>query len=98
MLRKKSILFCATLVLGLLSACSFFAPNFTGTIEEIDGDTAIVKIEDGEILKSGDKAAVDLSVVRNHDFQIGDKVKVEYGYVGESSPLTIDTIYVKPVN
>lgn len=97
-MRKKSVLFCAILLLCLLSACSFFAPNFGGTIEDIDGDTAIVKIEEGEILKSGDKAVVDLSVVRNHDFQIGDKVKVEYGYVRESSPLKIDTIYVKPAN
>lgn len=46
-------------------------------------------------IETGNKASVDLSVVRNHDFKIGDKGKVEYWYVGESSPLTI---YVKPMH
>ncbi|HLS52498.1 MAG TPA: hypothetical protein VK031_00865, partial [Tissierellaceae bacterium] len=54
-------------------------PNFfIGTIEEINGEVALVSIEKGEILKSGSKVGVDLSVANDKTFQIGNKVKVGY--------------------
>ena len=70
---------------------------FTGTIEEINGDTATVKIEEGDILNSGDLGRVDLSVNEDTTFEVGDKVKVFYGTVGESYPLTIETKSVEKV-
>ena len=69
--------------------------TFTGTIEEINGNMALLSIDKGEILKSGDKASVDLSVAPDETFQVNDKVKVGYGFVGESGPLTIETKFVK---
>ena len=72
--------------------------KFTGTIESIENDHALVKIEEGKILKSGDQASVDLSVAKDTTVHVGDKVKVGYGFVGESHPLTIETKSVKRVH
>ncbi len=99
-------LFIALLVISvtLLLACSSETSNegevtFIGKIESIDGQTAIVKIEEGEkILKSGDKAGVDISVAGDIEFKIGDKIKVKHsGEVMEKYPLGINTISVELV-
>lgn len=87
------------IVLAFLWYTSFFdSSKFVGIIETIEKDNAIVKIEEGEILKSGDKASVDLSVAKDTTFQVGDKIKVGYGYVGESHPLYIETKSVKLID
>lgn len=74
--------------------------TFTGTIESIDQQLAIVHIEDGDIAKSGHKVAVDLSVsAQDITFQIGDYIKVGYdGEVRESEPLGINTIFVELIS
>src|SRR5690625_3891572 len=70
--------------------------TFIGTIEEIKGDNAIVSIEKGEILNSGSKADVNLSVASDTTFEIGDKVKVGFdGNVRERFPLGINTTFVE---
>ena len=87
------------IILVFLWYIDFFnTTQFVGTIETIENDNALVKIEEGEILKSGDKASVDLSVARDTTFQVGDKIKVGYGYVGERYPLYIETKSVKLID
>lgn len=86
-----------TVVFSLLVACSF-SQTFTGTIEKIENQNAIVAIEDGEILKSGNKASVDLSVANETIFQVGEKVKVGYDNVGERNPLYIETKTVELID
>ena len=58
---------------------------FTGTIIEIDGDTAIVDGTKGEVF-------VDLAVNKAETFHVGDNVRVEYtGIMTYSSPAQITT-------
>lgn len=72
--------------------------TFIGTISEINDQTAIISIEEGEILNSGSSVTVDLSVNENEIFFVGDKVEVVYdGIVREIHPLSINTISVKKV-
>lgn len=73
--------------------------SFIGTIEEINGTNAIVSVEEGEILNSGNKVDVNLSVASDTTFQVGDKVKVGYdGVIREIFPLGINTISVEKIN
>ncbi len=70
--------------------------TFTGIIVEIHGQTAVVKVEEGEILKSADRISVNLSVNSEERFEIGDKVRVGYeGAVRESYPAGVDEVYVE---
>lgn len=70
--------------------------TFTGIIDEINGEVALVSIEKGVILNSGSKVEVDLSVANDKTFQIGNKVKVGYdGIVRETYPLSINTTFVE---
>lgn len=65
---------------------------FSGVIEEINGDKALVYITNGEILLSGRKVYID---IKNTDFTSGNFVHVLYsGQIKESSPLQIDQISV----
>lgn len=80
----------------LLAACSSTTEDghsFTGTIEEISDQSAIVWIEEGDILASGDRATVNLAAATEETtFEVGDTIIVTYsGPVGESYPLTITT-------
>lgn len=106
--RKLTILFVIILT-GLLSACgssgsdksddSEIKDTFTGTIETIENEVAIVDIKDGQILRSGKKVTVDLSVADDTTFEIGDKIKVGYeGAVRESGPLGINTTFVELID
>jgi hypothetical protein len=96
-LKKKLNLFFTILLISLLFACNAKA-TFTGTIEEINGQSALVSIEEGEILKSGSSVYVNLSVNSQGMFQVGDKVKVGYdGTTMESSPLQIKTLTLEKV-
>lgn len=108
-MKKKLISsFTMILLVGLLFSCSSSNEDnadineskatFTGTIEKIYGEMALVSIEEGEILKSGNKVDVKLSVANDTTFKIGDKVKVGYdGIVREKHPLGINTIFVELV-
>lgn len=104
MLQKRGIVTILALLLVLASCQSNGNQNeakatFTGTIVEINNQSAIVAIETGEILRSGDKVTVALSKNRDVDFQAGDKVKVGYdGIVQESYPLGINVIYVELID
>jgi len=83
---------CVVALFALLFYKGFFASSeLIGSIESIEKENAIVKILEGETLKSGDRVCVDLSVSKNTTFQIGDKIKVRYGNVGEKYPLYIET-------
>lgn len=90
------------LSLTFLTACNPFKEEevyFTGTIVEITDQMAIVEIDEGVILSSGDIAAVDLSVEEETTFEEGDRVEVAYdGIVRESYPLGINTISVKLID
>ena len=73
--------------------------NFDGTIEEINGDAALITIDAGEILRSGDKVKVDLSSAPDEIFVIGDKIRVEYdGTIRESYPLQVDTLSIQKLD
>ncbi|MEC2072469.1 hypothetical protein [Alkalihalophilus marmarensis] len=91
------------LTVCLLAACSnedqMQNAAFTGTIESIHNDSAIIAIEEGEILSSGDKVGVNLAVNEEDMFAVGDQVVVEYdGAVMESYPLQVHTISIKLIN
>ena len=73
--------------------------TFDGTIEEINGDSVLVAIDTGEILRSGDKVTVDLSSAPDEIFEIGDKIRVEYdGTIRESYPLQVDTLSIQKLD
>lgn len=64
---------------------------FTGTIIEIDGDTAIVDETKGKVF-------VDLSVNKTETFHVWDNIRVEYtGIMTNSSPAYITTISVEVI-
>lgn len=71
--------------------------TFTGTIKEINEQSAIINIDEGEdIRRSGDLVSVSLSVNENVEFKVGDRVKVGYdGEVREIYPLSINTIFIE---
>ena len=72
---------------------------FDGTIEEINGDSALVATDDGEILRSGDKVTVDLSSAPDEIFEIGDNIRVEYdGTIRESYPLQVNTLSIQKLD
>lgn len=80
------------------SALNFIEEEtFIGTIEEINGDNALVAVEKGAILSSGSKVDVNLSMARETTFEIGDKVRVGYDEVRKRFPLGINTIFVELV-
>lgn len=108
-LRRKLTFVFVIVFFGLLSACGSSDDNksddsrtkntFTGTIETIADKHAIVDIEDGEILRSGQKVSVDLSVAGDTIFEIGNKIKVVYdGPVQEIYPLRINTTFVELID
>lgn len=69
---------------------------FTGTIKEINGNTALVYAELG-----GGKGNVfvNLSVNSDETFQVGDEVKVGYdGTIMDSNPAQINTLSVELVD
>lgn len=69
---------------------------FTGTIKEINGNTALVYAELG-----GGKGNVFVSLSVNSDetFQVGDEIKVGYdGTIMESNPAQINTLSVELVD
>lgn len=95
MLKKLRTLSLIGLVFFLIS-CSKPEATFIGVIEEVYEGSAIVYIEEGEILGSGDRAGVNLTVANEVIFEIGQRVKVGYtGPVGESYPLSIQTTSVE---
>ena len=69
--------------------------TFIGYIEKITGDTANIKVIEGNILTSGDSVNVNL---QGYTFEIGTKVKVTYdGNVMETYPLKIKTLDIEKV-
>lgn len=97
-----------TFLISLLVACTSVdnetkdntaKASFIETIADINGQNAIVVIDEGEILKSGNRVFVNLSVNRNTTFQVGDKIRVQYdGEIRESNPLRINVINVELIN
>lgn len=113
-MKKLWVIVTAVFFLGFMTACSKGEDaqsdeppaeteptilTFTGTIEEIHDQSALIVIDNGPILSSGDKVTVDLSVASEDSFEIGDQVRVGYdGFVRESYPLQIDTLTLEKVN
>lgn len=108
-MRQKCIVLFIIILFGLLSACSSFngdktdgietKDTFTGTIEKVEDQNALVTITDGDILRSYNKVQVDLSVAEDTTFQVGDKIRVGYdGEVRESGPLGINTTFVELID
>lgn len=70
--------------------------TFTGSIVDINGQTALVNVEEGDILKSGNSVHVGLSDKSGAKFKVGDKVRVGYeGEIRESDPLGINVVSVE---
>ncbi|ADC51458.1 hypothetical protein BpOF4_17075 [Alkalihalophilus pseudofirmus OF4] len=104
-ITKRFILLSFILTVVIITACNSGEheltgeASFTGTIESIHNDSAIIAIEEGEILSSGDKVSVNLSLNEEDTFAVGDRVVVEYdGAVMESYPLQVHTISIKLIN
>lgn len=100
MLKKLSFLLILFSLVGVLLGCQSSDPefSFTGVIEELHGDGAIVLIEEGEILASGDRVSVNLAVAEELTFEVGDRIKVGYsGPVQEKYPLGIQTESVEKI-
>ncbi|GGK06144.1 hypothetical protein GCM10007063_30790 [Lentibacillus kapialis] len=103
--RKSTILF-AIILIGLLPACSFSGDDktnevektssyFKGTIKKINGNNALVSAKIFEGNPESD-VFVDLSVNSDKNFQVGDKIKVEFdGNILESNPAQINTLSVE---
>lgn len=74
-------------------------PTFTGTIAEINGDMALVEIEEGAILSSGDQVHIPFSIDDVDNFEVGDQVRIGYdGSVMESYPLQINMTFIEKVD
>lgn len=104
-LKKKFSLIFTILLSGLFFACDSedvennyeneAKPTFIGMIEEINGDSAIVYVEEGDI-SDGSIVFVNLSVNITETFQVGDQIKVKFdGPVLESHPAQINTLLVE---
>ncbi|RIX50202.1 hypothetical protein D3P08_20325 [Paenibacillus nanensis] len=97
-MKTTFTVFLMVLLCTFLFACGSDAgkATFKGTIEEINGASALVNIVEGDILKSGRSVYVDLSVNSEVVFKVGDTIEVEYtGTVRETSPLSIDIVSVQ---
>ena len=103
-MKKAIFIFVAALI---LSACSSnktevvqidkSEKTFSGIINEINGQRAIVQVSEGDILQGG-KVLVDLSVNEELQFRVGDSVEVQFeGVVQESDPMQIKTVFVELV-
>ncbi len=107
LIKKTSILSTILFIALLLASCQAGDDHankqeveaiFTGTISEINGQNALVDIETGDILKSGNKVYVDVSM-SEENLKLGDKVEVGYdGLIRESHPLGINVIYIELLN
>ncbi|MFJ8234126.1 hypothetical protein ACIQ34_00110 [Ureibacillus sp. NPDC094379] len=102
-MSNKIILFCSIVVASLLFACSSenlekdIKATFVGTIQEINGDSAIIDAveEDGKTLG---QISINLAVNPNETFQIGERVRVGYdGMNMESAPAQINTLTVEKI-
>jgi len=108
---KRIILVSALILLTFMAACNDSAnengdmnnsstmenPTFTGTIQEINDQTALVSAVLVEGNPEGD-VFVDLSVNPDETFRVGDQVKVEFdGTIRESNPAQINTIFVERI-
>lgn len=79
----------------LLSNIDIDENTFIGVISEINDNSAIVDVEEGDILNSSDKVVIELINNEEVNFKVGDRVKVEHsGLIRESYPAQIDTISV----
>ncbi|KAA0563487.1 DUF3221 domain-containing protein [Bacillus sp. CH30_1T] len=68
--------------------------SFTGTIKEINDNSALVSTKVFEGNPESD-VFVDLSVNNDKTFQVGDKIKVGFeGIIRESNPAQINTLSV----
>jgi hypothetical protein len=104
LLKKIRIAFTILFIAIFLAACQSsddkinnndVEATFTGNISEINQQNALVDIETGDILNSGNKVYVDLSM-SEENFKVGDKVEVGYdGVIRESHPLGINVIYIE---
>lgn len=60
---------------------------------------ALVEIEEGAILSSGDQVHIPLSIDDVDNFEVGDQVRIGYdGSVMESYPLQINMTFIEKVD
>jgi len=72
--------------------------TFTGVIEEINGQSAVVYVSEDEEYAVYGIIAVNLAKNPDETFQVGDKVKVGYdGTIRETAPIGITTLTVELV-
>ena len=92
-MKRKVWAIVATVLVALVAifvSVNRHTDSFSGTIRVINGQNALINIEEGEILRSGDCVRGQLSKWEANTFQVGDRVRVEYnGGVQESYPLQI---------
>ncbi|QOV11181.1 hypothetical protein [Viridibacillus arvi] len=100
-MKKKIILIFTFLLCGgilFVWSESEVKATFTGVIEEINEQGAIVYVTDGEDNAVSGIIAVNLAKNPDETFQVGDKVKVGYdGTIRDTAPIGITTLTVELV-
>ncbi|MFJ8262956.1 hypothetical protein ACIQ4I_13530 [Rummeliibacillus sp. NPDC094406] len=102
-MKKKFVL-----IFTFLLCCGLFfifteskvKATFTGVIEEIDGQTAIVYVTEEEDENNVVTGIIAVNLAKNPDetFHVGDKVKVGYdGTMRDTAPIGITTLTVELV-
>ncbi|WP_397538158.1 hypothetical protein [Rummeliibacillus pycnus] len=74
--------------------------TFTGVIEEINGQTAIVYVTEEDDKDNVVSGIIYVNLAKNPDvtFQVGDKVKVGYdGTIRDTAPIGITTLTIELV-
>jgi len=71
--------------------------TFVGSVSEVNGRTIVVTPDDGQDIKTnGNKISVSLD--RDHNFVVGDKVRVTYdGNITGTNPATVNATSVEEV-
>ncbi|MFE6169399.1 hypothetical protein ABE042_04380 [Viridibacillus arvi] len=100
-MKKKFILIFTFLLFGGLLFVwseSEVKATFTGVIEEINEQGAVVYVTDDEDNAVSGIIAVNLAKNPDQTFQVGDKVKVGYdGTMRDTAPIGITTLTVELV-
>lgn len=97
MLSLALITFSSSVMFACSNSDNEAKADFKGIITEMNGQAAIVYVDEGEMIRSsGAEVTVNLAVNEDTTFTVGDRVKVGYdGGIRETYPLSINTVYVE---
>lgn len=85
-------------LLGACNSSSKVKATFNGTIEEINGNSALVKVEKTTGTKIGGVVSIGIPEDANETFTVGDRVSVGFdGTTLESAPVQVQTITIEKI-